>query len=56
MQKQWLGRRVIDGGGSPHQHLSESVASLVHAFASRVVLEGVEVNRFAADGAIVFCL
>jgi hypothetical protein len=53
---QQLGTRAVGGGGGLLQHLSENVASLVHGFAGRIVLGGVDVNRFAADGAIVFCL
>ena len=36
--------------------MSENVTSLVHGFAGGIVLGGVDVNRVAADGAIVFCL
>ena len=38
------------------QHLSEGVAPLVHGFAGRIVLGGVDLNRFAANRAIVLCL
>ena len=53
---QRLGTRAIGGGGGLHQHLPENIAPLVHRFAGGIFLGGVDVNRLAADEAIVFCL
>ena len=51
-----LDTRVVGGGSVLLQHLSEKVASLVHAFCGGSVLGDVDVNRLAADRAIVLCL
>jgi hypothetical protein len=53
---QQLGTRAVGGCGGLLQHLPENIASLVHGFAGGIVLGGVDVNRLAADGAIVFGL
>ena len=53
---QQLGTRGVGGGGGLDQHLPENIAPLVHGFAGGIVLGGVDVNRLAADEAIVFCL
>ena len=51
-----LGMWAVGGGSGLLQHLPENITPLVHGFAGGIIVGRVDVNRFAADEAIVFCL